>query len=275
VAAETNDPPVQAMRLSTVGRTPLWLMLLYTLLHLTGYDLPLDELKRFRHWGSRTPRAIAERRLATEFNRPGHDIVDHWTYAICSDGDFQERIAAEVASLAGHLRLGKLVMLYDDNRVQLDGPTTMAFSEDVLARFRAYGWHTDRVEDGTDVAAIEQAIGQGRQDERPSIIAVRTVIGFYHGGLLPYAATFLTFSDYMRGSVRLAALSRLPVTYVWTDDSVGLGETGAAKRALLDNRDPPPLLGRSRGDIEARPVPMTMRSNRSISRSPASAATRC
>jgi len=111
-------------------------------------------------------------------------------------------------------------MLHDDNRVQLDGPTTMAFSEDVLARFRAYGWHTDRVEDGTDVAAIEQAIGQARQDERPSIIAVRTVIGFYHGGLMPYAATFLTFSDYMRGSVRLAALSRLPVTYVWTHDSV-------------------------------------------------------
>ena len=340
--------------------------------------------------------AIAERRLAAEFNRPGHEIVDHWTYAICSDGDLQEGIASEAASLAGHLRLGKLAMLYDDNQIQLDGPTAMAFSEDVLARFRAYGWHTLRVKDGTDVGAIEAAIRLARSDDRPSIIAVRTVIGYgspnkagsqkahgaplgpdevrltkeaygwdpektfyvpdpvaaifsrailygedlagrwnaaferyraafpaeadaferrldgdlaagwdaalprweagaevatrnasadainalaagvpelfggsadlsesnltdvkgggdftadaagrnlrfgvrehgmggiangiaYHGGLRPYAATFLTFSDYMRGSVRVAALSGLPVVYVWTHDSVGLGEDG-------------------------------------------------
>ncbi len=95
--------------------------------------------------------AIAERRLAHEFNRPGHDLVDHWTYAICSDGDMQEGIASEAASLAGHLQLRKLVMLYDDNGIQLDGPTAMAFSEDVLARFEAYGWDTQRVEDGNDV----------------------------------------------------------------------------------------------------------------------------
>jgi transketolase len=398
-------------------------MLLYSLLHLTGYDLPLAELRRFRQWGSRTPghpefgvtpgveattgplgqgvanavgMAIAERRLAEEFNRPGHAIVDHWTYAICSDGDLQEGIASEAASLAGHLRLGKLVMLYDDNLVQLDGPTAMAFSEDVLERFRAYGWQTLRVKDGTDVGAIEAAIRLARSDDRPSIIAVRTVIGYgspnkagtqkahgaplgpdevrltkeaygwdpeatflvpdpvaalfsrailygedlvnrwngaferyraafpaeaaaferrldgdlaagwdealprweagagvatrnasadcinalaarvpelfggsadlsesnltdlrgggdftaadagrnlrfgvrehgmggiangiaCHGGFRPYAATFLTFSDYMRGAVRLAALSGLPVTYVWTHDSVGLGEDG-------------------------------------------------
>jgi transketolase len=398
-------------------------MLLYSLLHLTGYDLPLDELKRFRQWGSRTPghpefgvtpgveattgplgqgvanavgMAIAERRLAAEFNRPGHTIVDHWTYAICSDGDLQEGIASEAASLAGHLRLDKLVMLYDDNQVQLDGPTAMAFSEDVGERFRAYGWQTLRVKDGTDVGAIEAAIRLARSDDRPSIIAVRTVIGFgspnkagsqrahgaplgsdevrltkegygwdpdkaffvpdtaaalfsraipwgeelirrwdaafdayraafpaeanelerrldgdlaagwdaalprwevgaevatrnasadtinalagglpelfggsadlsesnltdvkgggdfsadhagrnlrfgvrehgmggianglaYHGGFRPYVATFLTFSDYMRGSVRIAALSRLPVIYDWTHDSVGLGEDG-------------------------------------------------
>lgn len=398
-------------------------MLLYALLHLTGYDLPLDELRRFRQWGSRTPghpefgvtpgveattgplgqgvanavgMAIAERRLGAEFNRPGHEIIDHWTYAICSDGEMQEGIASEAASLAGHLKLGKLVMLYDDNGIQLDGPTSMSFSEDVLARFRAYGWQTLRVEDGTDVGAIESAIRLAREDDRPSIIAVRTVIGFgspnkagsqkahgaplgpdevrgtkeaygwdpdlsfvvpdaaatllsraieqgeelvgrwkaafdtyrgafpaeaaelrrrlggelavgweaalphwetgsevatrtasadtinalaagipellggsadlsesnltdvkggrdfsvehagrnlrfgvrehgmggivnglaYHGGFRPYAATFLTFSDYMRGSVRLAALSELPVTYVWTHDSVGLGEDG-------------------------------------------------
>ena len=169
-------------------------MLLYSLLHLTGYDLPLDELRRFRQWGSRTPghpefgvtpgveattgplgqgvanavgMAIAERRLAEEFNRPGHAVVDHWTYAICSDGDLQEGIASEAASLAGHLKLGKLVMLYDDNQIQLDGPTAMAFSEDVLARFRAYGWQTLRVKDGNDVGAIEAAIRLARSDDRP------------------------------------------------------------------------------------------------------------
>jgi transketolase len=340
--------------------------------------------------------AIAERRLAAEFNRPGHTVVDHWTYAICSDGDLQEGIASEAASLAGHLRLGKLVMLYDDNQIQLDGPTAMAFSEDVLERFRAYGWQTLRVKDGTDVGAIDAAIRLARSDDRPSIIAVRTVIGFgspnkagsqkahgaplgpdevrltkeaygwdpdktffvpdaaaalfsrailwgeelirrwdaaldayrvaypaeanelerrldgdlaagwdaalprweagaevatrnasadsinalaaavpelfggsadlsesnltdvkgggdfsaetagrnlrfgvrehgmggianglaCHGGFRPYVATFLTFADYMRGSVRLAALSGLPVIYDWTHDSVGLGEDG-------------------------------------------------
>jgi transketolase len=398
-------------------------MLLYSLLHLTGYDLSLDELRQFRQWGSRTPghpefgmtpgveattgplgqgvanavgMAIAERRLAEEFNRPGHTVVDHWTYAICSDGDLQEGIASEAASLAGHLRLGKLVMLYDDNQIQLDGPTALAFSEDVLERFRAYGWQTLRVKDGTDVGAIEAAIRLARSDDRPSIIAVRTVIGFgspnkagsqkahgaplgpdevrltkeaygwdpdqsffvpnaaaalfsraipwgeelirrwdaafdafraafpaearelerrldgdlaagwdavlprwdagaevatrnasadtinalaagvpelfggsadlsesnltdvrgggdfsaasagrnlrfgvrehgmggianglaFHGGFRPYVATFLTFSDYMRGSVRVAALSGLPVIYDWTHDSVGLGEDG-------------------------------------------------
>jgi len=398
-------------------------MLLYALLHLTGYDVTLDDLRHFRQWGSRTPghpefgvtagveattgplgqgianavgMAIAERRLAAEFNRPGHNIVDHWTYAICSDGDLQEGIASEAASLAGHLRLGKLVLLYDDNHIQLDGPTSMAFSEDVLERFDAYQWHTQQVEDGNDLSAIDAAIRAARADGRPSIIAVRTHIGFgsphkqdtqkahgaplgteevrltkeaygwdpdrtfyvpddaeglfsraipygehlvndwedrmrryavafpaqaselrrrlagdlpegwdahlpayavgedfatrqvsqaaiqaiaaslpelfggsadlsesnltdvtggidfsaeeagrnlrfgvrehgmggivngiaYHGGFLPYGATFLTFSDYMRGSVRIAALAGLHVVYAWTHDSVGLGEDG-------------------------------------------------
>ncbi|HEX7398275.1 MAG TPA: transketolase [Candidatus Limnocylindrales bacterium] len=398
-------------------------MLLYALLHLTGYDVTLDDLEHFRQWGSRTPghpehgvtagveattgplgqgfanavgMAIAERRLAAEFNRPGHSLVDHWTYAICSDGDLQEGIASEAASLAGHLRLGKLVLLYDDNHIQLDGPTSMAFSEDVLERFDAYKWHTQQVEDGNDLSAIDAAIRAARADGRPSIIAVRTHIGFgsphkqdtqkahgaplgveevrltkeaygwdpnrtfyvpddaeglfsraipygehlvndwedrfrryavafpaqaselrrrlagelpdgwdahlpvfavgedfatrqvsqatiqvlaaalpelfggsadlsesnltdvkggidfsaeeagrnlrfgvrehgmggivngiaYHGGFLPYGATFLTFSDYMRGSVRIAALAGLHVVYVWTHDSVGLGEDG-------------------------------------------------
>ena len=398
-------------------------MLLYSLLHLTGYDLPLEELQRFRQWGSRTPghpefgltpgveattgplgqgftnavgMAIAERRLAHEFGRPGEQVVDHRTYALCSDGDLQEGITAEAASLAGHLALGKLVVLYDDNRIQLDGPTEMAWSEDVLARFAAYRWHPQRVEDGNDLGAIESALAAALADGRPSLIAVRTHIGYggpnkqdsqkahgaalgpdevrltkaaygwdpdrefyvpgevarlfgravpagrahvaeweerlqryaadhpaeaaelrrrlagdlapgwdaplriyaageelatrqasqhaigdlaasvpelfggaadlsesnltdikdggtfrateagrnvrfgvrehamggiangiaYHGGLLPYAGTFLTFSDYMRGAVRLAALSGLHVIYVWTHDSVGLGEDG-------------------------------------------------
>jgi transketolase len=398
-------------------------MLIYSLLHLTGYDVSLDDLEAFRQWGSITPghpeygltpgveattgplgqgvanavgMAIAERRLAAEFDRPGHDIVDHWTYAICSDGDLQEGIASEAASLAGHLRLGRLVVLYDDNHIQLDGPTAMAFSEDVLGRFAAYGWHTQQVADGNDIDAIAAAIEAAREDPRPSIVAVRTHIGFgspnkqdsqkahgaplgpdevrltkeaygwdpdldffepeaalarfrqavstgevlvadwearfgayaqahpelaaelrrrlagelregwegllpvykvgdevatrnasqatlnaiapevpelfggaadlsesnltdikgggdfradaadrnvrfgvrehamggigngiaYHGGFIPYLGTFLTFSDYMRGSVRIAALSGLHVVYVWTHDSVGLGEDG-------------------------------------------------
>ena len=399
-------------------------MLLYSLLHLTGYDLSIEDLQQFRQWGSRTPghpehgvtpgveattgplgqgltnavgMAIAERRLAREFNQPGHEIVDHWTYVIASDGDLQEGIASEAASLAGHLRLGKLVVLYDDNQIQLDGPTDMAWSEDVLARFDAYGWSTSRVDDGNDPAAIEEAIAAAREDDRPSLIAIRTHIGFgspnkqdtqkahgsplgpdevrltklaygwdpdaqflvpdevrssmgeaveagkglvaawqarfddyaqafpelaaelrrrvmdggvasawdaglktyavgedfatrqasqaaiqalagpvpelfggsadlsesnltlikdadpfeageagrnlwfgvrehamggiangiaYHRGFIPYVATFLNFSDYMRGSVRLAALAGLHVIYVWTHDSVGLGEDG-------------------------------------------------
>jgi transketolase len=405
-------------------------MLLYSMLHLTGYDLPLDELKRFRQMGSRTPghpeygmtpgvdattgplgqgfanavgMAVAERRLAAEFNRPGYQMIDHWTYTICSDGDLQEGITAEAASLAGHLRLGKLVALYDDNDVQLDGPTSMAWSEDVLKRFDAYGWHTQRVDDGEDVQAIAAAIAAARADERPSIISVRTTIGFgspnkagtfkvhgsplgpdevrlvkqaygldpdatfdiapevlsgfraaaedgeelvaeweqrltayadaypqegvelrrriegelapswdaglpgysledggiatrnasynalqglktgvpellggsadlsgsnltdmdgegvfsatesgrnirygvrehamggiangiaYHGGLIPFVATFMPFSDYMRGSVRLASLSGLHVIYVWTHDSIGVGEDGPTHQSV-------------------------------------------
>ncbi len=180
-------------------------MLLYSLLHLTGYDLPLEELERFRQWGSRTPghpeygltagveattgplgqgfanavgMAIAERRLAAEFNRPDHPVIDHRTFGICSDGDLQEGISAEAASLAGHLRLGKLLFLYDDNHIQLDGPTAMAWDEDVLLRFDAYRWHTQRVEDGNDIAAIGDAIERAIADPRPSLIAVRTHIGF-------------------------------------------------------------------------------------------------
>jgi transketolase len=400
-------------------------MLLYALLHLTGYAVSLDDLKRFRQWKSNTPghpeygltpgveattgplgqgvanavgMAIAERHLAARFNRPGHTIVDHHTYALCSDGDLMEGVAAEAVSLAGHLGLGRLVMLYDDNHVSLAGQASLSFSEDVPRRFEGYGWHTQVVPDGNDLEAVDKAIRDARAEaERPSLIAVRTIIGFgaprkagtheahgeplgedelrsakqalswpvepaflvpdaararfaeartrgpkfeaewqarfdawahafpdlatqwrdgqaraltpgwdadlpvfkpdaaaatrdasgavlavlsprlphliggdadlapstktlvktagsllrgsyegrhihfgvrehgmgsicngivYHGGLLVFCGTFFTFSDYMRPAVRLAALSELPVIYVWTHDSIGLGEDG-------------------------------------------------
>ncbi|HEY8375462.1 MAG TPA: transketolase [Nannocystis sp.] len=178
-------------------------MLLYALLHLTGYDLPLEELERFRQWGSKTPghpeyshtvgvevttgplgtgfaaavgMALAERILAATYNRPGHEIVDHYTYGICSDGDLMEGVAAEAASLAGHLGLGKLIFLYDDNKISIDGSTDLAFTEDVLARFAAYGWHVQRV-DGRDPEQVAAALALARADaQRPSLIACRTVI---------------------------------------------------------------------------------------------------
>lgn len=180
-------------------------MLLYSLLYLTGYDLPLEELKNFRQWGSRTPghperghtpgvetttgplgqgisnavgMAMAERWLATHFNRPGFEVVDHLTYVIASDGDLMEGISHETCSLAGHLGLGKLIVLYDDNHISIDGPTSLSFDEDVLLRFDAYGWHTQRI-DGHDPAAVEAAIDAARAETgRPSIIACRTTIGF-------------------------------------------------------------------------------------------------
>ncbi|PYO44632.1 MAG: transketolase [Gemmatimonadetes bacterium] len=180
-------------------------MLLYSLLLLTGYDLTLDDLKHFRRWGSRTPghpergssagievttgplgqgfgnavgMAIAERWLAATFNRPGHSIVDHRTYVIASDGDLMEGVAAEAASLAGDLHLGRLIVLYDSNRITLSATTNVTFSEDVGARFAAYGWHVQYV-DGMDVAAVDAALAAARAEEnRPSLIVARTHIGF-------------------------------------------------------------------------------------------------
>ena len=402
-------------------------MLLYSLLHLFDYDLTLDDLASFRQWGSRTPghpecfltpgveattgplgqgsanavgMAIAERALAHRFNRPGHTVIDHMTYALVSDGDLMEGVAAEAGSLAGHLRLGKLVYLYDANDVTLDGPTSLCFTgEDVCARYAAYGWQVLRVEDGDrDVEGIVRAIAEARADAtRPALIHIHTTIGYgaptkagtadahgsplgakelaaakrslgwdegrilhvpdevrahtaeitarakaaraahdramaayaaahpelarelaawmagelpagwdddlptfkpgdsvatraaagkaqnalakrvpnliggdadlggstktviggggsfdgqtgagrnihfgvrehamgsicngmdYHGGVRPFAATFFCFSDYMRPSVRIAALNGQPIIYVWTHDSIGLGEDG-------------------------------------------------
>jgi transketolase len=401
-------------------------MLWYCLLYLTGYDLGMDDLKAFRQWGSRTPghpeyrltpgveattgplgqgtansvgMAMAERYLARRFNRPGHEIVNHRTFAIVSDGDLMEGISNEASSIAGHLGLGKLTFLYDANQVSLDGPTSMAFTEDVGKRYEAYGWQLLRVEDGnTDLDAIDHALRQAESEtRRPTLIIVRTTIGYgspnkagtseahgsplgpeevvltkkalgweyeepffvpadalahlraavergverqsewqrrfeawaaanpdlaeewrqglsgelppgwdadlprwkagekeatraaagkvlnvlaervpallggdadlsvststklkneedfdgrtgagrnihfgvrehamagiangmaYHGGIRPYVATFFCFSDYMRPSVRLSAVSELPVVFVWTHDSIGLGEDG-------------------------------------------------
>jgi transketolase len=181
-------------------------MLLYSLLHLNGYDLPLEELQNFRQWGSKTPghpehgltpgvetttgplgqgfangvgMALAERYLAARFNRPGHHIVDHFTYGIVSDGDLMEGISHEAASLAGHLGLGKLIFFYDDNHISIEGDTDIAFTENRTGRFVAYGWHVQRVADGNDLEALEQALVEARKEtRRPSLIAVRSHIGY-------------------------------------------------------------------------------------------------
>ncbi len=180
-------------------------MLLYSLLYLTGYQVSLEDLKQFRQWGSKTPghpeyghtpgvevttgplgqgisaavgMALAERILAQTYNRPDLPLFDHYTYVIASDGDLMEGISHEACALAAHLALGKLIVLYDDNSITIDGKTELAFSEDVLKRFEAYGWHTQRV-DGHDMVAVDRAIEQARsRDDRPSIIACRTIIGF-------------------------------------------------------------------------------------------------
>ncbi len=180
-------------------------MLLYSLLYLTGYPITLDEIKNFRQWGSLTPghpeygltpgvevttgplgqgfangvgMAMAEAHLAARFNRPDHQVVDHYIYALVTDGDLMEGVVAEAASLAGHHRLGKLIYLYDDNRISIDGSTDITFTEDRAERFRACGWHTLHVEDGNDVEAIDQAIREAKADPRPSLILCRTIIGY-------------------------------------------------------------------------------------------------
>ncbi len=181
-------------------------MLLYAMLYLTGYDVSLDDLKNFRQWGSITPghpehgltpgvetttgplgqgfangvgMAIAEQYLAATFNTPENPILDHFIYAIVSDGDLMEGIASEAASLAGHLKLGKLIYLYDNNHISLDGPTSWTFTENVGQRFEAYGWHVQEVSDGNDISAIDAAIRVAQAETgRPSLIMVRTTIGY-------------------------------------------------------------------------------------------------
>jgi transketolase len=181
-------------------------MLLYALLYLTGYDLSLDDIKAFRQWGSRTPGhpehdltpgveattgplgqglsnavglTIAEAHLAARYNRPGHDVIDHRTWVLASDGDLMEGVASEACSLAGHLGLGKLKVLYDQNHISLSGTTSLTFTEDAAARFAAYGWHVQRVADGNDLAAIEAALATAEAiTDQPSLICVRTIIGY-------------------------------------------------------------------------------------------------
>ena len=194
-------------------------MLIYSLLHLTGYDLPLDQIKNFRQWGSQTPghpeniltagveittgplgqgfangvgMAMASAHLAATFNQKDFPVIDHYIYAIVSDGDLMEGVASEAASLAGHLKLGKLIYLYDDNNVTIEGFTDLAFSEDVPKRFEAYGWHTVTVEDGNDLEAIDAAIREAQSvGTKPSLISVKTTIGFG----MPTAGTRKAHSD--------------------------------------------------------------------------------
>ncbi|MCL7746599.1 transketolase [Halalkalibacter alkaliphilus] len=180
-------------------------MLLYSLLHLTGYDLSLEDLQQFRQWGSKTPghpefghtpgveattgplgqgvamavgMAMAERHLASTYNKDDFNIVDHYTYSICGDGDLMEGVSAEAASLAAHLKLGRLIVLYDSNDISLDGDLHISFSESVEDRYKAYGWQVIRVEDGNDLDEINRAVEAAKQDDRPTLIEVKTVIGF-------------------------------------------------------------------------------------------------
>ncbi|WLD95253.1 transketolase [Alkalihalobacillus sp. AL-G] len=182
-------------------------MLLYSLLHLFGYDVSMEDLKNFRQWGSRTPghpeyghtpgveattgplgqgiamsvgMAMAERHLAATYNRDGHDVIDHFTYSICGDGDLMEGVSSEAASLAGHLRLGRLVVLYDSNDISLDGDLHMSFSESVQDRFKSYGWQVIYVEEGTDIDSLDKAIAEAKANtDQPTLIEVKTIIG--HG----------------------------------------------------------------------------------------------
>ncbi|MEZ4658102.1 MAG: transketolase [Caldilineaceae bacterium] len=214
-------------------------MLLYSLLHLTGFaDMTMDQLKSFRQWGSKTAghpefhhapgietttgplgqgfangvgMAMAERWLASRFNRPGFNVIDHHTYAIVSDGDLMEGISSEAASLAGHLRLGKLIYLYDDNHVTIDGYTSLAYTEDWAKRFEAYGWHVQRI-DGMDGAAVQAAIAAAQADPRPSIIGCKTIIGY---GSPTYQGTPSIHSD----AVGEEELARVRATLGFPADS--------------------------------------------------------
>ncbi|MCL4112646.1 UNVERIFIED_CONTAM: hypothetical protein GTU68_052093 [Idotea baltica] len=249
-------------------------MLIYALLHLTGYDLTIDDLKQFRQLHSRTPGhpeygytpgietttgplgqglanavgfALSEKILADQFNRLGHDVIDHHTYVFVGDGCLMEGISHEVCSLAGTLGLNKLIAFYDDNGISIDGEVQGWFSDDTPKRFESYGWQVIRHVDGHDDREIKTAIETARKSNKPTLICCKTIIGFgnylyygvrefgmsaimnglaLHGGLIPYGATFLMFMEYARNAVRMSALMKQRVIYVFTHDSIGLGEDG-------------------------------------------------
>ena len=248
-------------------------MLLYALLHLTGYELPLEQLKQFRQWGSLTPGhpergltpgvetttgplgqgfgnavglAMAEAHLAARYNRPGHDIIDHVTYTLASDGDLMEGVAAEAASLAGHLGWGKLISLYDDNHISLAASTQLAFTEDRAQRFEAYGWHTQPVEDGNDLEAIDRALGAARKETgRPSLILVRTEIGY---GWPPEAGHFCRSRLTSR-----CGRSRLDETEPWLARGTALPGAPRGGTALPPGH---PAGGQGRGRMEREAGPL-------------------
>ena len=225
-------------------------MLLYSLLHLFGYDLPIEELRRFRQWGSRTPghpeyghtpgvetttgplgqglgnavgMALAERMLAARANTGGHTVVSHRTWVLAGDGDLMEGISHEAASLAGHLELGRLVVIYDDNDVTIDGPAHQSCRDDVLGRFAAYGWQALRVEDGEDPAAVAAALAEAYADEtRPSLVAVRTTIGY---GAPTMAGTSAVHGKPL-GADELAATR---AAFGWPADAFHVPETVAGR----------------------------------------------
>jgi transketolase len=245
-------------------------VLQYALLHLCGYDLSLDDLQQFRQWGSRTPghperghtpgvevttgplgqgvgnavgMALAERFLAERFNRPGHELVDHRTYAICSDGDLMEGISQEAASIAGHFGLGKLTLCYDDNHITIDGTTAISFdSESHVARFAAEGWHVQRVEDAEDVDALTHALAVAREHEQqPSFISIRSHIAFP----APNAVDTAKAHGAALGEEEVRATKQVmgfdPDRKFWVDERVyehmSLSESGAAaQREWQDER---------------------------------------
>jgi transketolase len=243
-------------------------MLLYSLLHLTGYDLSLDDLKHFRQLHSRTPGhpenhitpgvematgplgqgvahsvgfAIAERFLASTYNRPGHDLIDHCTYVICSDGDMMEGVSNEAASLAGHLKLGKLLWMYDDNGITIDGKTEITFTEDVEVRFKGLGWHTQRI-DGMNPEAVDRAIQAAKAvTDRPSIILAKTIIGY---GSPKLAGTNKAHSnpfgpDELKATKEALGIPLEPTFYV-SDDVYShyrsLGDAGATKQKAWESK---------------------------------------
>jgi transketolase len=244
-------------------------VLQYSLLHLTGYELSLDDLRQFRQWGSRTPghperghtpgievttgplgqgfgnavgMAIAERFLAERFNRPGREVVDHHTYAICSDGDMMEGVSQEAASIAGHFGLGKLVVCYDDNRITIDGSTTISFDgENHTARLEADGWHVQRVEDSEDLDALEGALVAGRDEvERPSFIAIRSHIAYPAPHAVDTAASHGSALGENEVRATKEAMGFDPERHFWVDERVyehmSLRDSGARVRSEWQER---------------------------------------